>query len=156
MSTWNVTAGRWKVNGPEGEREVDLERSASIPVDFAPGATTLEFTLVKPGQPTDQRADLGIGIDDVVVKGRTVTVTVHSLGAVDAPGGTVTLEDGAGKVLATAAVPPLTAPRELLPKTAQVRLTMPSGSGAGLRVRVALAGNAPETTMLNNVAPLAR
>jgi len=43
-----------------------------------------------------------------------------------------------------------------LPKTAQVRLTMPAGAGAGLRVRVTLAGNAPETTMLNNVVPLTR
>jgi len=156
MSTWNVTAGRWKMVGPAGAREVDLERSASVPVDFAPGATTLDFMLVKPGVPTDQRADLGIGTDDVVVKGRSVTVTVHSLGAVDAAGGTVTLEDGAGKALATATVPALAAPRDLLPKTAQVRLTMPAGVVGRLRVRVALAGNAPETTMLNNVVPLTR
>jgi hypothetical protein len=141
---------------PAGTQEIDLERSASVPVDFAPGATTLEFTLVKPGIPTDQRADLGIGGDDVVVKGRSVTVTVHSLGAVDVAGGTVTLEDGAGKVLGTAAVPPLAAPRDLLPKTAQVRLTMPAGASAGLRVRVALAGGAPEITMLNNVVPLSK
>ena len=144
------------MTGPGGERELDLERSASVPVDFAPGATTLDFTLVKPGVPTDQRADLGIGGDDVVVKGRTVSVTVHSLGALDAAGGTVTLEDGAGKILASAAVPPLAAPRDLLPKTAQVQLTMPPVAGAGLRVRVTLAGNAPETTLLNNLVPLAR
>ncbi|MEP7004385.1 MAG: LamG-like jellyroll fold domain-containing protein [Sphingomonas bacterium] len=154
MSAWNVTAGRWKMKGPGGERELDLERSASVPVDFAPGATSLEFTLVKAGVPTDQRADLGIGADDLVVKGRSVTVTVHSLGALDAAGGTVTLEDSAGKVLATAGVPPLAAPRDLLPKTAQVRLTMPAGGAAGLRVRVTVTGKAPETTMLNNVASL--
>ena len=156
MSTWNVTAGRWKMAGPGGAREIDLERSASVPVDFAPGATTLEFTLLKPGLPTDQRADLGIGGDDVVVKGRSLMVTVHSLGAVDASGGTVTLEDSAGKVLATAPLPPLAAPRDLLPRTAQVRLAMPAGAGTGLRVRVALAGNAPEITMLNNMVLLSR
>ena len=61
-----------------------------------------------------------------------------------------------GQVLATAAVPALAAPRDLLPKTAQVRLTMPAGGAAGLRVRVTLAGNAPETTVLNNVASLPR
>ncbi|MEO8375953.1 MAG: hypothetical protein ABI471_12050, partial [Sphingomonas bacterium] len=108
------------------------------------------------GVPTDQRADLGISADDVVVKGRSVTVTVHSLGALDAPGGTATLEDSAGKVLASAAVPALAAPRDLLPKTAQVRLTIPAGGAAGLRVHVTLKGNAPETTMLNNVASLPR
>ncbi|MEO7689951.1 MAG: LamG-like jellyroll fold domain-containing protein [Sphingomonas sp.] len=156
MSTWNVTAGRWNMKGPGGDREVDLERSASVPVDFPPGATILEFTLLKAGVPTDQRADLGIGADDVVVKGRSVTVAVHSLGALDVAGGTATLEDSAGKVLASAAVPALAAPRDLLPKTAQVRLTIPAGGAAGLRVRVKLAGNAPETTMLNNVASLPR
>jgi hypothetical protein len=157
MSTWNVTAGRWKMVGADGtSREVDLERSAAVPVEFAPGkTTTIEFTLVKPGVPTEQRADVGIGTDDLVLAKRALTVTVHSLGAIDAGGGTVTLENAAGQALATAAVPAIAAPRDLLPKTAQVRLSLPAGVAAtGLRVRVALAGNAPEITMLNNVVPV--
>ncbi len=86
MTTWNVTAGKWKMTGPAGASEIALERSASIPLVFAPGENVFEFALVTPGLPTEQRADLGIGIDDVVVAKRAVTVTVHSLGAIDAAG----------------------------------------------------------------------
>jgi hypothetical protein len=151
MTTWNVTAGKWKMTGPAGASEVALERSASIPLVFAPGENVFEFTLVTPGLPTEQRADLGIGVDDVVVAKRAVTVTVHSLGAIDAAGGTVSLEDASSKVLATASVPHLAAPLDLQPKTAKVKLNMPAGA---VRVRVALAESAAETTLLNNVVAL--
>ncbi len=151
MTAWNVTAGRWKMTGPAGASEIALERSATIQLVFAPGGNEFEFALVAPGLPTEQRADLGIGGDDVVVAKRAVTVTVHSLGAIDAAGGAVSLEDAAGRVLATAAVPRLAAPLDLQPKTTKVKLALPAGA---VRVRVALAGNAPETTLLNNVVAL--
>jgi hypothetical protein len=151
MTTWNVTAGKWKVTGVAGSSEIGLERSASVPLTFAPGENVFEFALVTPGLPTEQRADLGIGADDIAVAKKAVTVTVHSLGAIDAVGGTLTLEDAAGKVLASAAVPPLAAPRDLLPRTTKVKLAVPAGA---VRVRVALAGGAPETTLRNNVVAL--
>lgn len=151
MTAWNVTAGRWKMTGSSGTSEITLERSASIPLVFAPGENVFEFALVAPGVPTDQRGDLGIGIDDIAMTKRAMTVTVHSLGAIDTPGGTLSLEDAAGRVLATAPVPPLGAPLDLQPKTAKVTLTVPAGA---VRVRVALIGNAPETTLLNNVVAL--
>ena len=46
-----------------------------------------------------------------MVEGDRVKVTVHSLGAVDAPRSKVVLRDVAGKVLATAAVPALSSVR---------------------------------------------
>lgn len=169
MSTWNVAAGDWKmissvsradtdqVAGDAAGQVVSLERSRGIDVSFAPHATTvMEFTLLKAGEPVETRADLGIGIDDVQVKGRSVEVTVHSLGARDANGGNVHLQDAAGHVLATAEVPVLAAPLDLQPKTVKVRLTMPAGTRpAELSVRVALAGGEPEITQLNNVVRLA-
>ncbi len=163
MSTWNVTAGKWRMtvgtsasdgdtaDGNPAAREVMLERSGSVDMSFAPHATTvLEFTLETPGVPTERRADLGIGVDDVTLVGRSVTVTVHSLGALTASGGRADLVDGNGKVVATAAVPTLAAPLDLLPKTAIVRLAVPAGSAAGYSVRVALPDGTPEVTWLNN------
>ena len=47
-----------------------------------------------------------------------MTVTVHSLGAVDAPASKVVLRDKAGKTMATRRVPALKAPLDLTPKTA--------------------------------------
>ena len=50
-----------------------------------------------------------------------MTVTVHSLGSVDAPASKVVVREAAGKVIATAAVPAIKAPLDLLPKTARWR-----------------------------------
>ena len=154
MSTWSVTAGEWEMTSGGTTTPLHLERSAATRVTFAPHATTeIEFTLKTPGDDVATRPDLGIGSDDVVVKGGKLAVTVHSLGAKDATGGTLTVEDASGKALATAAIPALAAPLDLTPKAATVRLTLPKGA---VRVRVALPGNAPEVTQLNNAVKLTR
>ncbi|HMA49081.1 MAG TPA: LamG domain-containing protein, partial [Magnetospirillaceae bacterium] len=147
MTAWNVTAGHWKMNG---DKPVDLERSASVELSFAPGQSIYEFTLDQPVTPTDQRADLGIGRGDVAVDGRGVHVTANSLGALPAPGGTLTLTDQAGKVMASAKVPALEAPTDLLPKKAVVTLTPPKGSSlSGAKIEVSMEGG-PEVTRMNN------
>ncbi|MGN6268840.1 MAG: LamG-like jellyroll fold domain-containing protein [Sphingomonas sp.] len=156
MTTWNVTAGRWRMTGPDGSRDLDLDRSASTEVTFAPHQTTeIDFKLVKAGEPTATRPDLGIGSGDVVVTGDTLAVTVHSLGAKPIDGGTVTLAAKDGSVLASAPVPALAAPADLLPKTARIDLAIPHGASlSGATVHVALSGSAREVTMLNNTVPL--
>jgi len=156
MTTWNVTGGQWRMTGDNGARDVTLERSAGLRVTFAPHTTTtLTFTLVKPGDASETRADLGIGRGDVTVKGRTVTIRVHSLGAKPTGGGQAMLVANDGRTLATMPLPPLAPPRDLAPRTATVRLTLPGGvQAANVAVRVALPGNAPEVTMLNNSVPL--
>jgi hypothetical protein len=115
----------------------------------------LEFKLVKAGEPDHVRPDLGIGPDDVAVHGRTVAVTVHSLGAQPVAGGTASLVDADGKVLASAPIPALAAPLDLTPKTAVVNLPLPAGADASrVTVRVALPGDAAEVTRLNNQVAL--
>lgn len=89
------------------------------------------------------RGRFGIGADDVVMK--PDMVTVHSLGAKPAEGGTVELRDTKGKVVASSPVPTLAAPLDLLPKTAKV--TLPRKVGA-VSVRVLL--SVPEITLFNN------
>lgn len=155
MTTWNVTAGRWRMTSADGAREVMLERSAATDLDFPPGNSVFDFDLVAPGDPVETRADLGIGRDDVALKGRTLTVTVHSLGAKSTPNGTATLTDRAGKVVAQAAIPAMAAPLDLLPVKRDVRLMISAGvDPTTLTVRVALSGDAPEITRLNNAVPL--
>jgi hypothetical protein len=157
MTTWNVVAGRWRMVGPDGQSaDVNLERSASLPMTFAPGVeSAYTFSLVEPGTPTEHRADLGIGTDDVVTLDTAFAVTVHSLGARGAEGGIATLEDAAGRVLASAPVPALEAPVDLLPRTTRVLLPRPAGAHVGLRVRVTLPEGVPELTRLNNVVMVA-
>lgn len=156
MTAWNVAPGRWTMRGPTDAREVTLERSASVPVTFAPGVTTTyEFKRAAAGTPVEDRPDLGIGVDDVMLRGRTVTVTVHSLGARSAAGGQATLVAADGRALARATIPTLAAPLDLLPRTATVRLPLPASVRPDqVRVRVALPNDAPEVTRLNNETAL--
>jgi hypothetical protein len=79
----------------------------------------------------------------------------HSLGSVDAPASKVVLRDKAGKVLASASVPAIKAPIDLLPKTAAVVLTLPAGADwKGGSVTVESSGKLPEITQMNNRVPL--
>jgi hypothetical protein len=163
MTGWDVAAGDWTMtsgldtNGDDAAdapvtKSVALEKSASVDVEFAPrGTTVLTFDLAKAGPPTETRADVGIGRDDIKVAGRTVSVTVHSLGALDAPAGKVWVEGADGKAAASAATPALTAPRDLKPKTAVVKMTLPVGfDPKGASVRLALSNGTREITQLNN------
>jgi hypothetical protein len=127
-----------------------------VDVVFAPRQTTvLEFDLAKAGLPTEGRADIGIGADDVKRSGRSLQVTMHSLGAQDAPAGSVMVEDASGKIVARAATPPLKAPKDLKPKTATVKLSLPDGfDPKGARVRISLPDGTREITQLNNTVAL--
>jgi len=164
MTGWDIAAGTWRmtsgvdVNGDDRAdgslttRDVPFERSASVDLTFPPRQTTvLEFALDKPTLAVEQRPDLGIGHDDVRLNGRQLAVTVHSLGSVAAPAGILQVRDASGNVVAEASVPALQAPLDLTPKTAEMRVSLPAGfSGRAGRVSVALAGDAPEVTRLNN------
>jgi len=162
-----VTPGQWRVSegvdadgddkadAPQ-QRTVTFEPGADVPLTLAPKqATVLEFALAQPGQPISGRPDVGLDPEDVVVQGRSVRVTVHSLGAVDAPAGQVVIEAADGRELARAPFPALAAPSDLLPKTATVSLRLPSGVAAsGLNVRLMLEGEPAEISRRNNQVTL--
>jgi hypothetical protein len=116
----------------------------------------MEFDLRTPAAtPPERRPDIGIGRDDVSLKGRDLTVKVHSLGAADAPAGTVQVVDAAGRTIARAAIPPLKAPVDLTPKTATVKLTLPAGfDRKDAAVRIALPPGVAEVTQINNSVAL--
>ncbi|WP_425464305.1 LamG-like jellyroll fold domain-containing protein [Novosphingobium umbonatum] len=154
MGTWNVTAGTWEM-AKEGEapRQVTLERGGSVPVTFAPGSTSLRFTLKqKAAVQPEFRPDLGIGSDDVERRGNSLTVTVHSLGSAPAPAGKLTLEDAAGQVLAQIATPAMPAPLDLVPRTAKLKLAIPASAHGALRVRIST--EVAEVTLRNNSVDL--
>ncbi|MGA1982395.1 MAG: LamG domain-containing protein [Acidobacteriaceae bacterium] len=164
MTGWEIDPGKWEITqgtqtdattGPiQGgvTRTVDFERSTSLDVTFPPHTTTvLELKLVEKGVPYWSRPDLGIDPGDVKVEGKTMKVTVHSLGSVDAPASKVVLRDRTGKVLATAKAAPLKAPLDLVPKTEVVSLVLPANADwKGGSVTVESSGNIPEITQRNN------
>jgi hypothetical protein len=164
MTGWEVDPGKWEitqgVQGPAKDAAVigvkkwsaEFERSRDLTLTFAPHATTvIEMNLVSKGVPYWSRPDLGIGADDVKVEGNHLNVTVHSLGAVDAPAAKVVLRDRAGKVVATAEAAPLKAPLDLLPKTEDVSLSIPAHADwKGGSVTIEMSGDLPEITQMNN------
>ena len=141
MTGWEIDPGKWEIiQGTRGDADTDslegassgtasFERSTSLEFTFDPHTTTvLELKLVDKGVPYWSRPDLGIGADDVKVEGNHMKVTIHGLGAVDAPASKIVLRDATGKVLASAHAAALKAPLDLLPKTEVVSLTLPHGA----------------------------
>lgn len=141
LTPWSLEPGRWEVsqgvdaNGDDladalsASRQVEFEHDRPLDLVLAPRVTTIvTLKLISKSTPYWNRPDLGIDKEDVAVKGRSVMVTVHSLGAVDAPASKLVLADANGKVIASATVPQLRAPLDLFPRTAKVMLTIPAGA----------------------------
>jgi hypothetical protein len=165
MTMWNIDPGTWEItqgtraeaaDGPienAGRRTIELDRSSDVEVTFAPRTVTvIELRLASKGVPYWSRPDLGIGKDDIRVSGRMISVTVHSLGGVNAPASRVVLRDAAGLEIASAGVPALAAPLDLQPRTATVTLRLPArASRPAGSVAVEFRGGALEVTQRNNV-----
>jgi hypothetical protein len=163
MTGWEIDPGQWEITqGIQASKDAELtgvkkwtaefERSKNVALMFAPHTTTVvELKLVKAGVPYWSRPELGISSDDVKVEGRTMKVTVHSLGSVDAPASKVVLRDKTGKVIASATAGALKAPLDLIPKTEDVLLSIPAGTDwKGGSVSIEMSGDLPEITQLNN------
>jgi hypothetical protein len=170
MTGWEIDPGQWTITqgtqsnygnrqvaddapiNDQTTKTVAFERSTSLEVTFPPRTTTvIELTLKEKGTPYWSRPDLGIDSEDVKVAGSSIAVTVHSVGAVDAPASKLVLRDASGKTLSTADVTALKAPADLTPKTAAVRLVVPAGASLkGATVSIECPGPTPEITLLNN------
>jgi hypothetical protein len=162
LTGWEINPGKWDIiqgtmtsdNGPisnAGSKIIDFERSASTTLTLAPGYNSIELTLQTPGVPYWSRPDLGIDPEDVKITGRKMSVTIHSLGAIDAPPARLILRDATGKVLASTTTPTLKPPTDLIPKTATVSLTLPAKSDyKGGTLTIESSGPIPEITQLNN------
>jgi hypothetical protein len=153
MTGWMIAPGIRKMSGKGIKaRTFTFERSTSVDLAFAPHKTTvINFELVTPEPSTAGRPDIGIGPEDIVVAAGKVTVTVHSLGAMDAPAGKAVLVNAKGRVLASVAIPPIDAPLDLEPRIATVELPLKPGAA---RIRIALDGGVKEITQMNNEAAL--
>ena len=82
--------------------------------------------------------------DGVLGEPREVGTVGHRVGLGD---GGDQVEGADGAVLATSAIPPLAAPTDLRPRTATIRIAAPAKATS---VEIALPGDAPEVTRLNN------
>lgn len=164
MTAWDIEPGDWEItrgmdsNGDDiadtdvATKMTTLERTGTLDLTFEPGATTVVTLKLKTkGVPYWSRPDLGISREDVTVQGTTVRVRVHSIGAADAPAATVAVLDPGEKVIASAAVPALKAPSDLIPKTADVVIKLPARTNLkGCTLQIDPDGKLGEITAINN------
>ena len=164
MTAWDVDPGQWEmvqgvdtngddvIDGAAMTTVIELERSGAFELTFPPGASTvLNLRLVSKGIPYWTRPDLGISKDDVLVRGKQLAVTIHSLGGVNSLPTTLALVDQSGKVLLSAPVPQLEAPADLLPRTTTVTVAVPVGMRVdGCSVVIDPDAKMKEITRLNN------
>ncbi len=166
MTAWDIDPGMWEVvRGIDSDGDdtadrntvtstVALERTGNLELVLEPKATTIvTLKLKEKGTPYWSRPDLGISSEDLKLEGKKLRVRVHSIGSVDAPATTVALRDAQGKVIASAQVPAIKAPVDLVPKTADVVLAIPSGVKLdGTSVVIDPDGKLKEITTINNTA----
>lgn len=152
MTAWGINPGTWTVTDGSGTRSAQLERGEGVDIVFAPRTTTtIEMHLSADAVPYGLRPDLGISRGDVRTDDASLSVTVHSLGAVDAPASRLVLRDRTGRVIATAEVPALPAPLDLQPRTHVVRLPLSRGADLrGGRLTLEPIASTPEITTRNN------
>lgn len=164
MTGWDVAPGTWDViegidtNGDDvadtqiNRRTVKFERTESISLTFPPGKMfVIQMDLKQKGAPYRERPDLGIGRDDVHISGSKLSVTVHSLGSVDAPACTVALVDPSGIQILKSEISALKAPLDLKPKKRDTVFSIAKGMQMkGCRIVVDPEGKVNEITKGNN------
>jgi hypothetical protein len=130
LTTWDIVPGQWRIrygtdtNGDqqidsnETENIVELQRGTDIELLFEPNNYTIVHMELIDQDDTGywERADLGIGRDDIQILENEVTVRVHSLGAVGTPETTLELRGANGSLIAEVPVPELEAPVDLVPR----------------------------------------
>lgn len=168
MTGWNIDPGTWEItqgldstdddlaDGPITTTTAVFERTRSLDFTLPPRATTiLTLKLKTPGTPYWQRPDLGLDRADLTRTAAGLRVKIHSLGSVATPATTVVLRDRTGRIVATAAVPAIPAPLDLLPKTTEVTLSFSSSTDVtGATVELDPAHALTEITTRNNTVRL--
>ena len=139
MTGWDVLNGEWElVQGIDstGDGKMDREtlrkkvmfgREETISLTIPPRQSVLvHLKLAGDGVIITNRPDLAICAEDVQISGNQVTVTVHNLGFASAPATEIAIANRKGKIIGkTATIPALEGVHDLLPKRAQVTLTIP-------------------------------
>jgi hypothetical protein len=139
MTLWNIIPGRWSIkqgidsnddqliDSDLSESSVELENGKSVDLVIPPRKyTILNLKLAEPSKkPMFGRPDLGISGADIKIQNNSVTVRVHSLGAVSSPVTTLVVRDARGKIVARTEVASLEAPLDLRPRFKDVTITVP-------------------------------
>ena len=152
--TWRMTCGidsdgDQTADTDTVESSVYFENYQSLPVSFAPMKTTvIDMELVEKALSYYERPDLAIGQEDILIKPNQVVVTVHSIGAVDAPKTKIALLDSKGREISRATIPAMKAPNDMYAK--HTRVILKGAAKKGYKVVIDPDHELFEVTRINN------
>ncbi|HUS80805.1 MAG TPA: CARDB domain-containing protein, partial [Armatimonadota bacterium] len=156
MRIWRMDPGVYEVTitpraGEPQTRLAELQRGEVVRFDLpAESWADVELVLRTAGDWSPERPDLALSArEPVPIEGGVATVTVHNIGSVDAPECTAVLMTG-DRRLGETRVPPIPAPLDLQPRTAEVSFELPRARVDDLRVIIDPEDQVPEVTELNN------
>jgi len=155
LSTAPCKAGGREPEGAPREEQVEMRRFTPMRLGVAPGQTLwVRLALVKE-RPRAPRPDLAVTLAEAVKDGKLMA-RVHNLGGAASPESVLRLVDKAGKALAEAKAPALTALDGFEPRFADVALAAPAGASLdGARLAVDPDGKVDEINESNNGYALA-
>ena len=145
ISLWDVLPGKWtvrqgidlnadqQIDHDDSKQTVYVENGTELDLSLAPGAyNIIHFELEEPSQTSyAERPDLAICASGISIKNSEITARVYSQGAVGSPETILVLKDASGKRIASAVVPALEAPLDLIPRWHDVTLQVPAGAEMG-------------------------
>lgn len=165
MTAWNLKPGNWKIrtgadinddqliDGAGIISNVEVERGSDIEIDFkSKGYSIIELSLNDPSEDNfDLLPDLAIGVEDIKITDKTLTVRVHNVGSAASPETRIEIKDSFGKIVGTASVPPLNAPTDLLPKWKDIKIDLFENINLrGGSVQIDPEGKINEITLINS------
>ena len=156
MRVWRMNPGTYDVTlrpagGEIQRRRVSLHRGEQLRLDLpAESSIDVELELATPSAWSATFPDLALSTHEgATVDGRRVSVIVHNIGSSPAPACKAVLVRGED-VVAEAAVPPIEAPLDLVPRTAKVSFVVPDEVRGRLRVVLDPDDEVAEITDSNN------
>lgn len=121
--------GDWELVKPDGKiQALEFGRTRSVDLILPKGESHISMRLTGEAVPYDSLTDLGISSEDIRIEGDKVAVTLHNVSGQDAEPMKVSLVNASGKTISSMTSPRITAPEDLLPKTAVIRLAVPAGT----------------------------
>jgi hypothetical protein len=168
MTGWDVLPGKWKVEekmdsdgdgNPDTElnsREVKFGLSDTVDFAFPPRkGVFINLKLLKESTDYSNLPDLAVGKEDIKINGNKVEVVVHNLGSAKSKPALIVLRNSDGKVIAESDLPSISAPVDLYPKTKEIILSIPGGTGMeSLSVQIDPKNSLDEITKRNNTVKI--
>lgn len=154
MTGMQIYGGVWEYTHDGKTEKVDFGRARSITLTI-PAGKEYHISMRHTGPKIDynEYTDLAICTSDVKIESGKLTVTVHNLSGKDSAPSSIALVNSKGKTIATAEIPSIPAPNDLVPKTTTVSIPL-TAPVSGCRLQIDPNNSLQEIYKTNNSVQL--